>query len=188
MEDEKKPPVEATAELPVEKPAEEKPQGPTEIVLRNHNGTFRTQRRGDGGKFVKGQPKMIPTQQVTAMLRKWAHIKYSPTGKLTKESKSRYEEMVESLRKIVMGESDMDPKSQMAAVSAFTALDLRLHGKHSVSDEDREALKTHGIKVVIVQTPTSVPEVQDRPKAPTKPSWLEGEIIEGDPDPEDSEE
>ena len=149
----------------------------TEIALTNPDGSTRIQKRGAGGKFTKSGPKLIPTIEITAQARKWLHTKYSSTGKITKESKTRFEEMQLCIFEIASGTSKLDPKSQMAAVSAYEALMLRAHGKPAINDEEKDALKQAGIRVVVIEAPKGLPVVEEKEREALKPAFIDAEIV-----------
>jgi len=157
--------------------AEEKQESTDLVPLRNPDGSLRTQKRGGGGRFVKSGPKLIPTIEITAQARKWLHTKYSSTGKITKESKTRFEEMQQCIFEIATGNSKLDPKSQMAAVSAYEALMLRAHGKPSINDEEKDALKQAGIRVVVISTPHELPVSEETQREKLKPSFIDAEVV-----------
>jgi hypothetical protein len=67
----------------------------------------------------------------------------------------------------------------MSIIKAAELLYLRFYGKPAVSDDELDALRVHGVKVVIVQAPElqNKEVVQEKPKEMLKPSFIEAEVI-----------
>lgn len=159
-----------------------KKEEPTALAVRNPDGSVRMAKKDSKGRFVKSGPKLIPTIEITALARKWLHTKYSDTGKITKESKTRFEEMQQCMFEIASGKSKLDPKSQQAAVCAYEALMLRAHGKPSINDEEKDALRQAGVRVVLVPAPVGLPVVNEQPReALEKPAFIDAEVVSTNP-------
>jgi hypothetical protein len=74
---------------------------------------------------------------------------------------------------IRMGKTD--PKYAMAAVKAFDALGLRFYGKPDVSDDEKEANTSHGVKIVLITKPELMHndpiEFEGQLREPTVPNF-----------------
>ena len=73
-----------------------------------------------------------------------------------------------------------DAKMAMASVKAYEALMARVYGKIQPGDEELDALKVAGVKVVIVSAPDlkNNTVIEDKPREVIKPSFIEAEIVE----------
>jgi hypothetical protein len=154
----------------------------TELVVRNADGvTFSTRIKDEKGKFVK-KPRPLPdAREVTRMMRTLLNQAEGEldkeTGKIKviKGAKSRFRKMFDNMVRIASNDSD-DPKSMMAAVKAFEVVALRALGKPSVSDEEIEALKVGGVKIILIQPPQLMHN--DFKEEHKEPQFLPAEVIE----------
>ena len=74
-----------------------------------------------------------------------------------------------------------DAKLSMASTQAFKELMLRAYGMPSRSDEELDALKEQGVKIVIITPPEEMVNkevVEEKPKEKLTPSFIEAEIVE----------
>jgi len=177
-EDSVEKPQEVSQEVPKES-TEEKPKGPLELVVRNTNGTFSTRLKDPKtGHFMKkDRPLPSAKELVRAGRQLLTSAEAGPDGKLIKGSKTRHRKIFDNLVRIATLEPD-DPKALMAIIKAAELLYLRFYGKPSASDEEIEALKVHGVKVVIVQAPElqNKEVVEEKPKEILKPSFVDAEF------------
>ena len=137
------------------------------ITLVNPDGSLREQHRAPTGRFIK----KVDKSQITGEQSKVTIRRYLKQNK-------RYETMLENVFEIAAGESELDPKAQMASIKAFNELHLQAFGKPGMSEEDKAALQEHAINTVIINAP-DVPEGKDHTKIekPTQPSWMDAEVI-----------
>jgi hypothetical protein len=110
-------------------------------------------------------------------------------GKILKGSKTKYEMMCENIISIarrvptVLPNGDTierEAKEDMAAVQAFKVYTERGLGQPPKSDEEIEALQTHGVKIVVIQPPAEMMNknvVEDAPRPTLKPAFIEGEFV-----------
>jgi hypothetical protein len=171
------------------------PEGPTSITVRNaHGGGFSTRLKDKSGKFVR-KPKQVPeTREVTDMMRRLLNsAEADSNGKLIKGAKTRFRKMFDNMVDIATNRATIkefdkegnlesesaDAKAMMAAVKAFEVLMARAYGKVAPGDEEMDALKTAGVKIVVIPPPDLMhPEtVAEDHKSPTKPSFIDAEII-----------
>jgi hypothetical protein len=189
--------AEKNSELPVQKPAV------TEEIIKRPEGTFVTMNRGEGGKFVKKARTMPKSLDVTRLMRKLlASPVANANGKFDKGAESRIKQMFDNIFEIaatnpnqplqdkfgnvVLDEKGkvvtyMDAKCAMASVQAFKELMLRAYGMPSKSDEEMEALKTQGVKIVIITPPAEMMNQtvkEDKPRERLVPAFLDAEIVE----------
>lgn len=73
-----------------------------------------------------------------------------------------------------------DAKLAMASTQAFKELMLRAYGMPTKSDEEIDAMRKEGVKIVIVAPPNMVNKdiVEEKPKERPTPSFIEAEITE----------
>lgn len=155
---------------------EEKPSGPTSIVVHNRDGSVRESLKDEHGKFVKKPKRMPETREVTRIIRNILNMPVADAnGKIDRKGKKAIEEMVGSLIQIVLDGQNGKGPDRMAAVQAFEALMLRGHGKPQTSDADMESMQLSGVKYVVIQAP-ELPNPTivdaDKIKPPTAPSFL----------------
>jgi hypothetical protein len=100
-----------------------------------------------------------------------------PDGKMIRGATTRHRKIFDNLVRIATLETD-DPKALMSIIKAAELLYLRFYGKPSASDEEIEALKIHGVRVVIVQAPElqNKEVVEEKPKETLKPSFIDAEF------------
>jgi hypothetical protein len=173
------------SEVEIEGPVENKPTGPLEIVVKNNNGTLGTRLKDPKtGKFLKKPKPMPDAKEVTRLMRTLLNSAEgeldSATGKVrvVKGTKTRFRKMFDNMIRIASNE-DNDPKAMMAAVKAFEVVALRALGKPSASDEELEALKVSGVKVVIIQPPELQHRevLEERSHDKLTPSFIEAEVV-----------
>lgn len=73
-----------------------------------------------------------------------------------------------------------DAKLAMASTQAFKELMLRAYGMPSKSDEEIDAMKKDGVKIVIIAPPEMVNKdiVVETTREKLVPSFIEGEVVE----------
>ncbi len=170
---------------------EGKPAVTEELMLHAKSGKYIKNLRGEGGKFVR-QPKAMPSsREFTRLTRNYMlQMEAGADGKILKGSKTKYEMMCENIISIarrvptVLPNGDTierEAKEDMAAVQAFKVYTERGLGQPPKSDEEQDALKEHGIKMVVIVSPELMhKEIVDfdKPKPQLKPSFINAEIIE----------
>lgn len=195
------------AEDSVEKSSEQpEPKAPVESVemVRHMGGDKLTKRiRGENGKFVK-QPKTMPkSQDMVRYLRNVLNrAEANEDGTITRGSKSRISRMVSNIIKNAEMDAErpvfdklgnpvldadgkplkvVDPKVMMAAAQNYKEIMLRAYGAPSKSDEELDALKTLGVKVVVITPPAEFMNKEikeDKPREPIAPAFLDAEFAE----------
>jgi hypothetical protein len=178
------------------------PKTSEEIIIRRDTPTKVV--RGERGKFKKQTKTMPKTQDVTRLLRNLLNqSEVGPDGVMRKGDKTRIRKMFDNVVAIACmpAESPVtdkfgnvvfkedgtpytfkDPKVAMAAVQAFDKLTLRTYGAYNKSDEELDALKTSGVKFVVIPFPAEMMNkeiVPDLPKPALKPAFIEGEFTDG---------
>jgi hypothetical protein len=166
-----------------------KPTVSEEIILRQ--GEPVKVIRGGGGKFQR-QPKAMPSsREFTRVTRNYMlNMEVGKDGKMLKGSQTKYQMMVENLICIARGVDTVlpngdtvarDSKADMAAAQAFKIVTERGLGQAPKSDEEMEAGKTQGVKMVIVLPPDTMMNkmvIEDAPRPSLKPAFIEGEFTE----------
>jgi hypothetical protein len=154
-----------------------KPVESMAIVVRNPDGSTRVAKRGSDGKFVRTR-KMPSSLDYTRRARK---LLDRPIEERTrKEIVTVYDEMVNHMIDIARGKVEGDPKDKAAAVMAFKELTLRVFGKPSTSEEDREAAtQGAGIRVVVIPSPELMVKdiIEEKPREQLKPSFIDAEVV-----------
>jgi hypothetical protein len=157
-------------------PQEEKPVGPTSLIVRTPFGKegFREALKGPDGRFIarKTQATKKDVQDLLAdfLLTK---VERGKDGKMKKREKTRLQEQFEAMDDMV---HNKDPKAAPAAVKAAELMWVYLFGKPSQSDKDRAANELAGVKYVVINAqPLPNPAVvnADEQKKPTKPSFID---------------
>ncbi len=193
---------ENNSEKPEEIKTPAKPEVTTEIVLHHISGAPVTHLRGAGGKFVKQKNTAGTSKNRRDALRNLLDAGFAgPDGKFKRGGKSRFQLILDNQIKNAMMDASqpvldkfgnpvmvdekpvmiVDPKIMMASTQAFKEIMLRADGKYATSEEDLEAQKLHGVKIVVITPP---PEMMNRevvPEEPRKqltPSFIDAEIIE----------
>jgi hypothetical protein len=165
-----------------ESPVGSNPPGTSIVMVKGNNGSYHPRIKDDKtGHFVK-TPKPLPSAiEVTRTMRKF--LAKVETG----QTESRITRILENMTDIAMNDQvdiktgQRDAKAMMAAVKAFEALWLRAYGKPALSDDEKEALKHSGVKIVIVQPPTLMnPNVleESTEEKKTQPSFVDAEVIQ----------
>jgi hypothetical protein len=181
----------------------------TSIEMVKHKGDpdILTKRiRGESGKFQKQSKTMPKSLDVTRLLRNLLNQPLAgEDGKIRRSDATRMRKMFDNIYTIASTDPNqpvidklgyvvyltndkgekrplliMDAKVAMASVQAFKELMLRAYGMPSKSDEEIDALKTQGVKIIILQHPELMDKVvvADKPKEPLKPAFIEGEFTE----------
>ena len=153
-----KPTVEVTTNLP---------PGVTSLVVRNVDGTFRESLKNAKGHFVK---KVKPLPSAHEMVRK---LRKRLEQNITGGDQQKLMEIFDFQISIANGTCGCDPKAQMAAVKAFEAIWLRAYGKPSLSDDEKEALKHDGVRIVIVEAPQCLPAAEEAKEEKKQPSFAD---------------
>ena len=91
--------------------------------------------------------------------------------------------VVDENEKIVMEGIPMtvkDAKIAMASTQAFKELMLRAYGMPSKSDEEIDAMKKEGVKIVVIAPPEMVNKeiVEEKPRELMVPSFIDAEFVE----------
>jgi len=159
--------------------------------------------RGEGGKFVKQAKSMPKTQDVTRLLRNLLNqAEAGPDGVLRRGGKTRLRAMFDNIVTIASKDPNIplfdkegnpvlnadgtqrtyfSDKIAGVAVQAFDKLALRVYGAYNKSDEELDAMKSQGVKFVVITPPAEMMNkeiVPDEPKVALKPAFLEGEFTE----------
>src|SRR5258708_20838451 len=187
-----------------EKP-ELKPQAKsetTEIVLHHISGMPVTRIRGAGGKYVKQKNTEATSKVRRDTLRNLLDAGFAgPDGKFKRGGKSRFQLILDNQIKNAMMDAVqpvfdkfgnpvmdgdkpvmvVDPKIMMASTQAFKEIMLRADGKYATSEEDLEANKLHGVKIVVITPPPEMVNrevLEDKPREKLQPSFIEGEFTD----------
>lgn len=167
---------------------EEKPTGPVSMIVPKFGGGVREILKDPvTGKIVAKPKRMVSTLEVTRLGRKFLDMQVPNDKKLGTRAKKRIEQLFETMYEIATSvDKDSDPKDKMAAVQAFKEITLRIYGKPTISDEEKDALERAGVKIVVIpapvlMNPAVVPEHQQVEK-PVKPSFIEAEYITNEPE------
>lgn len=182
-----------------EQPEPEKPAVTEEIILHPANGAPVKRLRGEGGKFQK-QPKAMPKSlDVTRLMRNLMLQPADPNGKLGKKAQTRIRQMFDNVFAVATMSPEQpvfdrlgnpvldkdgnpltvkDAKIAMASVQAFKELMLRTYGTPSKSEEELDAMKKDGVKIVIIAPPEMVNRVvvEEKPREQLKPAFIDGEF------------
>ncbi len=190
-----------------EQPGPAAPVESVEIVKHQGNAEHLTKRiRGEKGKFVKQKKTMPKSEDMTRLIRNLlAQPMAGPDGEMRKGDITRARMILDNIVQIASNDPNgilldkfgkpimlkrqdgseypatvFDAKAAMASNQAFKELWLRAYGMPSKSDEELEAQKAHGVKIVILQHPEMMNKevVEDKPKEQLKPAFIDAEIIE----------
>lgn len=159
--------------------------------------------RGEGGKFKKQAKTMPKTQDLTRLFRNLLNqAEAGPDGLMRRGDKSRNRKLFDNIVKIALADpfqvvldkqgrvvlkedgtpyTFFDSKAGMTSVQAFKELYMRSHGQPGKSDEELDALKTGGVKFVVIAPPSDMMNkevIEDKPKEALKPAFIEGEFSE----------
>jgi hypothetical protein len=179
-----------------------KPETTTEIVLHPRSGTPVVQIRGAGGKYVKQNKTAATSKARRDVLRNLLDAGIAgPDGKFKRGGKSRFQLILDNQIKNAMMDASQpvldkfgnplmiegkpvmvtDPKIMMASTQAFKEIMLRADGKYATSEEDLEAQKLHGVKIVVITPPPEMLNrevTEDKPREKLLPSFIEGEFTD----------
>ncbi len=159
----------------------------SEEAFQRHGDLVIVKRKPDG-TFAK-RPKTPPkSADITRLMRNLLkQPEKDAAGRITRDSRSRFLKMFENIFKIAtlspeqplmdkfgnpMLDADgnvvtvKDAKIAMASVQAFKELMARAYGMPSKSDEELEAQKQAGVKIVVISPP---PELMNRGVTEEKP-------------------
>jgi hypothetical protein len=189
-----------------EKPSvlpETKPAVTVEFIKNPTTGALVKQERGTDGQFKRQKGTAATPKQRREILRNMLdHQEIGPDGKFRRGDKSIHRRIWENIAKIAMMSPEQpvidklgnvvykedgkplmltDPKMSMASIQAAKEIYLRADGKYSTSDEDLEANKLHGVKIVMVLPPPEMVNrevIEDKPREKLEPKFIEGEIVE----------
>lgn len=194
----------ADSEIDLTKPGVfQKTPGASESIIIRRDTPVKVERT-KSGKFAKQAKSMPKTQDVTRILRNLLNqAEASPDGVIRRGDKSRIRKMFDNIVYIASkdpnvplydketGEpllnADGTPRTYFSdkiagvAVQAFDKLNLRVYGQYTKSEEELEALKTSGVKFVVLPMPSELMNkeiVEDKPKPALKPEFIEGEFSE----------
>jgi hypothetical protein len=173
----------------------------TEEIVKKPTGELVKVVRGAGGKFQKQKKTMPKSEDMTRLIRNLlAQPMAGPDGKMRRGDISRARMILdnivaiaaESPHQVVLDKfghpimltdehgdqrpmTTFDAKAAMSSTQAFKELWLRGYGMPSKSDEELEAQKMHGVKIVILQHPEMMNKevVEDKPKAALEPAFAE---------------
>jgi len=171
----------------------EKRKEPTAIVVRN-GSTFTTRLKDEHGRFIsRKKNKFTDAKELKkAMHKVFTSAEADVHGNLIKGGKAKWQKVLEALIDTASYVGDevaledgttkvvKDPKLAMAQVQAAKLLIQQFIGKEPVAPEEIDAMKTAGIKVVVVQAPELMNKESqpERKEHPTVPSFLEAEVIQ----------
>ena len=169
----------------------------SEEIVKKTTGELVKINRGEGGKFVKQAKTMPKSADVTRLMRKMLAAPIANAdGKISKGAETRFVQMFNNIYEIartsphqpildkfgnaILDEDGkvvtaMDAKCAMASVQAWKELNLRAYGMPTKSDEELDALKTQGVKIVILQHPEMMDKnvVEDAPRPKLEPAFAE---------------
>lgn len=166
------------------------PPGTTEITIQR-KGVPVTLLVNEKGKFVHKPKPMPEAKDVTRLMRRLLiELEAGEDGRVTSKSKNRLRRMLDNMIDIATADSHTimfdkkgnaitvrDAKMAMASVKAFEALMARAYGKVSPGDDEMDAMKLAGIKIVVVTPPDNLKPMEDTQKN-LRPSFIEAEIVE----------
>ena len=185
-----------------EQPEQPKLPAVSEEIMIHPQGT-RVVLRGEGGKFQKKKKSMPKTEEITRYMRELLNkAEAGPDGKVVSGSKTRFRRMFDNIFNIAAADpmqlvmdklgnvlinnetgkpyTYFDAKCAMSSTQAFKELMLRVYGMPSKSDEEIDALKKEGVKIVIIAPPEMVNKeiVAETAREKLVPSFIDAEIIE----------
>jgi hypothetical protein len=147
-----------------------------EIAVVHPDGTSSLRLKDSKGRFMKKDRPLPSGKELTRFGRDLLiRAEAGPDGKVIKGTKTRHRKIFDNLVRIATLETD-DPKSLMSIIKAAELLYLRFYGKPSASDEEIEALKTSGVKVILVQPPKLMHD--DFKEDHKEPEFLLAEILD----------
>ncbi len=191
---------ENNSEKPEEIKTPAKPETTTEIVLHHITGMPTTRIRGANGKYVKQKSTAGTSKNRRDALRNLLDAGFAgPDGKFKRGGKSRFQLILDNQIKNAMMDASqpvldkfgnpvmvdekpvmiVDPKIMMASTQAFKEIMLRADGKYATSEEDLEAQKLHGVKIVVITPPPEMMNrevVEEKPREKLLPSFIEGKF------------
>lgn len=175
----------------------------SEEAMKTHTGTTKIMLRGEGGKFQK-KPKSKPkSEEIVRYMRELLNkAEAGPDGRFTRGDKTRFRRMFDNIFSIAAADpmqpvkdkfgniliddetgrplTYFDAKCAMASTQAFKELMLRAYGMPSKSDEELDALKQEGVKIVVIAPPEMMNKeiVEEKPKEKLVPSFIDADIVE----------
>jgi len=181
-----------------------------ELVRHGGNPEHLTKRlRGEGGKFQKQKKTMPKSEDMVRLIRNLLNQpEAGPDGKMRRGDVSRARKILDNIvriaandptqvvldkagKPIMVKDADgqerpltmFDAKAAMASTQAFKELWLRGFGMPCKSDEELEAQKVQGVKIVILQHPEMMDKnvVEDAPRPKLEPAFAEVTDIKTNP-------
>ena len=137
------------------------------VVLRNPDGSPRTQLRGKGGQFVRKPKPLIPTVEFVRERRKRLAGIRKDTGRFDgmTESRAIMEELLDFMHMPIHYDEKTglpDSKHMSAKVQAFEAIMLFSEGKPAPSEQELNKLERAPFDIVYIPVPQIMhPEVQE---------------------------
>ena len=178
----------------------EKTPGASESIIIRRDVPVKVERT-KSCKFAKQAKTMPSAKDVTRILRNLLNqAEAGPDGVIRRGDKSRIRKMFDNIVTIASKDPNIplfdkqgkpvlnadgtqrtyfSDKIAGVAVQAFDKLNLRVYGQYTKSEEELEALKTSGVKFVVLPMPAELMNkeiVVDAPKPALKPAFLEGEF------------
>jgi hypothetical protein len=121
--------------------------------------------RNEKGHFVKKPKPLIPTVEFTRKERKIL-------SKIRSDKNNMNEHEVAFINILHIAQNeDKDPKAMMAAVKAYEIVRNSALGKIAPSEQEMEKLQTQAVKVIVVQAPSGIKAMEERPPEPKQPSF-----------------
>ncbi len=143
----------------------ETPPGTSLVIVPTKEGGTREMIRNEKGHFVKKPKPLIPTVEFTRAERKKLNA-----VRADKDGMNEYLVAFTNLLRIAQYEST-DAKEMMASVKAFEVLRTSALGKPAPSEQEMEKLQTQAVKVIVVQAPSGIKAMEERPPEPKQPSF-----------------
>ena len=136
------------------------PEGTSLVVIRNKDGSTRQSLRSASGAFVKKPKAVVPSVEFTRKERK---ILYSPSK--IKDGMTEHEVAFRHILSIAQGQSESDPKADMASVKAYEIMMRRALGKEAPSEQELDKMERQPVTAIFVQAPQIMnPELVDADK------------------------
>jgi hypothetical protein len=141
------------------------PPGTSLVIVPTAQGGVREMIRNEKGHFVKKPKPLIPTVEFTRAERKKLN-----SVRADKDGMTEYMVAFTNLLRIAQHEGT-DAKEMMAAVKAFEVLRTSALGKPAPSEQEMDKLQTQAVKVIVVQAPSDIKPMEQRPPEPKQPSF-----------------
>lgn len=141
------------------------PPGTSLVIVPTKEGGTREMIRNEKGHFVKKPKPLIPTVEFTRKERKIL-------SKIRSDKNNMNEHEVAFINILHIAQNeDKDPKAMMAAVKAYEIVRNSALGKIAPSEQEMEKLQTQAVKVIVVQAPSGIKAMEERPPEPKQPSF-----------------